>query len=215
MKLQAIRTNFIWNNILLFVVSFTFLIVWLPLIRSIFDGPSYVWGTTLFGIPISGAGLSPSLLFVFFQFVFYIFLFFSFYWFANRAVFRTLIISWFVMVFGNFFYDIAVNGDTMFHGDTMDVHFSLLSIVLPLGIIAALLTAYVIYRDSRHDNVAIGWSKKNSLIAAIIYGPLPIQAILFATGEPHDLGDQIGVVIAIAQAFLTPLIVRPYKKKTV
>jgi hypothetical protein len=114
------------------------------------------------------------------------------------------------MVFGNFFYDIAMNGDTMFHGDTLNVHVSLLALVLPLGIVTLVLILKVLVKDSGLSASGLFWNKKNTIRLLILYGPVPIQAVLFAFGEPHDITDQIGVIIAILQAFLVPLIVRPY-----
>ncbi len=211
LKLKAHKPNNLWFNLLLFVISFTFLIVWLPLIRSICDGTSYQWGTTIYGFAISGAGLTWSLLFIFIQFVFYLFLFLSFYWMKNRMVHKILVIIWYLFVFGNLFFDIAVNGDTMFHGDTLNVHVSLLSLVLPLGLFALGLIAFVFRKDLSLESPDIGWNRKNNRWFIILYGLLPIQIMLLAFGEPHGTTDQIGVVICILQALLVPLIVRPYK----
>jgi hypothetical protein len=65
----------------------------------------------------------------------------------------------------------------------------------------------------RAGNEAIVWSRRNTILALIILGPLPIQAILLATGEPHGLTDKIGVLISIAQCFVIPFIVRPYRSR--
>lgn len=209
--LNATRRNNAWFNLLLFIISFTFLIVWLPLIRSICDGTSYQWGTNLFGISISGAGISLSLFFVIAQFLFYMALFFSFYWFSNRYYFKLLVILWYVMIFGNMFFDIIKNGDTMFHGDTLNVHVSLTNIIVPLGIIALGFILMVFRKDASFASTGVNWNWKNTKRFIILFGPVPVQAILFATGEPHGITDQIGVVLAITQALMVPLIVRPYK----
>jgi len=46
----------------------------------------------------------------------------------------------------------------------------------------------------------------------IILAPLPIQAILFATGEADGLTDEISVIITIIQSFLIAIIFFPTKK---
>jgi len=116
------------------------------------------------------------------------------------------------MVFGNLFYDIAMNGDTMFHGDTLNVHVSLLALVVPLGIIALALIVIVFLKDAGFASTGLHWNKKNTVRLLVLYGPLPIQAVLFVFGEPHGISDQIGVIMAILQALLVPLIIRPYSE---
>lgn len=39
-------------------ISLLFLFGWLPLLRSLMDGPSYQWGTTLLGLRFAGAGIA-------------------------------------------------------------------------------------------------------------------------------------------------------------
>ncbi|NND52937.1 MAG: ubiquinol cytochrome C oxidoreductase, partial [Flavobacteriaceae bacterium] len=57
------------------------------------------------------------------------------------------------------------------------------------------------------------WHKNNTRLALLILGPVIVQAVLFAIGEPHGITDRIGVVIAIIQCFTIPLIFIPYRKK--
>jgi hypothetical protein len=134
----------------------------------------------------------------------------SFYWFRNRTVHYVLLGLWWIHVFGNLLFDIAAYGDTEFHGDTLNVHLSLSMIVIPLGVIALALLVLAIRKDFKSDLSAIPWSRRNRRLALLVFGPLPIQAILLATGEPHGATDQIGVLISIAQCFLIPFVVRPY-----
>jgi len=79
-----------------------------------------------------------------------------------------------------------------------------------------MLIFLVIKADRKAEEQIIPWSTKNKTLLLIILGPLPIQAILFAIGEPHGITDQIGVIMSILQSFLIPMIVRPYaiKQKT-
>jgi len=193
------------------LISLTFMIVWLPFIRSIFDGTSYVWGTVFYGIGFRGAGISPDFIFIIIQLLFYAALMISMFWFRKRTWFYVLLFVWFMNVFGNLIAEIIISGDIMFHGDTMGVHISLTPILVPLCLLALVFIYLIIRADSKAEEQAIPWSSKNrKLLWLFLLGPLPIQAALLATGEISGTTDQIGVVMCIAQCFLIPRILRPY-----
>ena len=213
-NLIAIRSKNILFNILMFFAAFTFMLVWLPLLRCLFDGNSYQWAQQYYGITLVSKGLSADYLALVFFLIIYMALFSSFYWIKNRVIFYALLIWWWLHVFGNLLFEIIQNGDTQFHGDTLNVHVSLSAIVIPLAIIAAILIFLVIRKDRQTPDTQIKWSKPNTQKALFILGPLPIQAILFATGEPHGITDQIGVLIAIAQSYLFPIIFFPAKNQS-
>lgn len=120
--LTAYRNSNVWTKIQAFLLSLTFMIVWLPFVRSLFDGESYAWGTNYFGFFISGNGVTPSFLFLIIQMALYALLFIGLYRMKNRKLYFGLLFIWWINVFGNLIYDIIVNGDTMFHGDTLNVH---------------------------------------------------------------------------------------------
>lgn len=208
--LTAYRQPNVWTNVLTFFLSLTFMIVWLPFVRSLFDGVSYQWGTEYFGFLIYGAGVTPSFVFLILQLALYVALFVGLYHMRNRKLYAALLGIWWINVFGNLIFDIIVNGDTMFHGDTMNVHISLTAIILPISALALFLVIQVIRSDFRSEEFSFPWTSKNNLMMYLILGPLPIQAMLLASGEPHGITDQIGVIISILQCFLIPFIFRPY-----
>ena len=210
MKMIAYRTNQTLKSVLLYIIALTFMLVWLPLLRSLFDGISYEWGMTYFGIIFRGAGISIDYLFLIAQMVFYAILFYSSYWSRQRWIFYVALVIWFLHNFGNLLMEIILEGDTMFHGETLNVHVSLTAIVIPLSIVTVLLIGLVIRKDLLAENSQIQWSSGNNKRALIIFGVLPIQAVLFALGEPHGITDQIGVIITILQCLLVPLVIRPY-----
>ncbi|NMM47584.1 ubiquinol cytochrome C oxidoreductase [Marinigracilibium pacificum] len=214
-NLIAYRKTDLWKNILMFLFSLTFMIVWLPFIRSIFDGESYVWGTEYFGFWLRGEGVTPEFLFLIIQLVFYVGLFYSMYWVKNRNIFYSLLVVWWVNFFGNLLFDILKNGDTVFHGDTLNVHVSISAIVIPLSVIALFVIFMAIKSDMNAIEKHIEWKSKNSILLAIILGPLVVQAVLLATGEPHGVTDQIGVILALIQCFTIPFIYRPYQNSEV
>lgn len=211
--LQAYRTPNTLTNILTFLISLTFMTTWLPLLRATFDGASYQWGTQYFGFLFYGSGVNIDFIYVVVQFLFYSALMVSMYWVRNRTIYHSLLVVWLINYFGNLVSDIIINGDTMFHGDTMNVHISITWIIVPLSIAAMMLVFFVIRADRSAEEQIISWSSKNKTLLLIILGPLPIQAVLFAMGEPHGITDQIGVIISILQSFLIPTFLRPYVVK--
>lgn len=213
--MQAYRAPTGLTNLLTFLISATFMTTWLPFLRAIFDGESYQWGTNYFGLLFYGAGVNSDFIYVVIQLLFYSSLMISMYWVQNRTWYYGLLVLWFVNFFGNLISDIVINGDTMFHGETMNVHISITWIVLPLSFLAMLLVYGIIRTDKSGQEQSIPWSIQNTRLLFIILGPLPIQAILFASGEPHGLTDQIGVIISIAQCFFIPFILRPYLNKQI
>ncbi|MEN2282099.1 ubiquinol cytochrome C oxidoreductase [Algoriphagus sp. SE2] len=207
----AFRTPNLWTNVLSFFISITFMIVWLPFIRSLFDGTSYVWGTEYFGLKLTGAGITPSFLFLIIQMSLYALVIFGLYRMRNRKLYFALLGIWWLNVFGNLLFDILKNGDTMFHGDTLNVHISITTIIVPLAAIAMFLIIQVVRTEK--EDISISWTKKNSTLLNIFLAMLPLLFILLYSGEPHGITDQIGVIIAIAQCFYIPMIFKPYGYK--
>lgn len=207
----AVRTNTPLFNVLLFLIGITFMLVWLPLLRCLFDGSTYSWGQWYFGTQFSSAGISADYFILIPFLLLYLALFYSFYYLKNRTVFYGLLVAWWVHFWGNFLLDIFVHGDTMFHGDTLNVHVSLSAIVVPLAVAALLLIVVVIRKDRQMEAVSLPRTNAKQLFTWIILAPLPLQAILFMVGEPHALTDEISVLITIAQSLAMPFIFTPGK----
>ncbi len=211
----AVRPNNALFNSLMIFSGLTFMLVWLPLLRCLFDGKTYSWGQNYFGIFFNSTGIEAGYFILIPFLILYLFYFYSFYWVRNRTIFY-IMLAWFWMHnFGNLIYDIIKNGDTEFHGDTLDVHISISSIVIPLSVIALIWVVAVILKDRKLPEVSIPWSRSNTRKALIILSPLPIQAIMYATGEAHGLTDEISVVITIIQSFLLAIVFFPKKIKII
>jgi len=103
----------------------------------------------------------------------------------------------------------------MFHGDTLNVHVSLTSIIIPLAALSLVLIFFVIRKDLSDGETLILWSASNKKLSLIIFGMLPIQGVLFYMGDPHGITDQIGVILSLLQCFLIPVIIHPYSKDSV
>lgn len=210
----AVRPNNALFNFFMVLTGITFMLVWLPILRCLFDGKTYSWGQTYFGFNLYSEGVQADYFMLFPFLLLFVLLYYSFYWVKNRTIFYVLLVLWWIHSLGNFIYDIIKNGDTFFEGDTLDVQISISMIVIPLSIIMLMLIMVVIRKDRKFAEVNIPWNRKNNLKALLILGVIPIQAILFATGEAHALTDEISVIITILQSFLIPVIFFPSKKKT-
>lgn len=208
----AIRpSNGLFNG-LMFLSGFTFMLVLLPIVRCLFDGDTYSWGNQIYGISFFSKGIQPDYFILIPLLVFYLFFYYSFYWVKNRCLFYTALIIWWLLNFGNLLFDIIKNGDTMFHGDTLNVHISLSNIVIPFSVITVIWIVMIILKDKKRPKVSIPWTKKNKNLAIILLCLLPVQFVLLATGEPNTLTDEIGVVITIIQSFTVAFVFIPTKK---
>jgi hypothetical protein len=206
------RSNLLFNS-LMFFSGLTFMLVLLPLIRCLLDGKSYSWGQEYFGMVFNSSGIELDYFILIPFLLLYLVYFYSFYWIKNRTVFYIMLIWFWVHNFGNLLYDIIKNGDTMFRGDTLDVHVSISSIIIPLAIVFLIWITAVIIKDRNMEDVSVPWGNKNKIWLLIVLGSLPIQTLLYATGEPDGLTDEISVFITILQSFLFGLIFIPRKDK--
>lgn len=212
-QLFAFRRPSTWSNVLMVVISITFMIVWLPFIRSLFDGDTYQWGMDYFGLFISGAGITPSFIFLVIQLALYTLLIIGMYRMANRSLYHVLLGLWWINVFGNLISDIIINGDTQFHGETMNVHISIAMIVIPLSLLALLLVLVFIRSESQYKlSEPLPWSLRNQKLGIAFLLSLPVVFILLFFGEPHATTDEMGVIIAISHCFYIPFVFKPYVK---
>ncbi len=209
----AIRESKLPYNLLLGLVGLTFMLVWLPLWRCIMDGSSYQWGMAFFGHRVYSKGIEGDIWFLLLQLPFFALLIYSFYWIKNRALFYGLLGAWFVLSFGNFLYTVLAEGGMEFQGDTLGVQVSITSLVLALSAICLALIGWAVWKDRQSDNKAIAWNSRNNKWAIALLAMLPLQFILFASGEPHGTTDEIGVVITIAQSILLPFVFVPRREK--
>lgn len=207
----AVRENNLLFNGLLLFIGLTFMLVWLPLLRCLFDGVTYSWGQWYFGLTLSSAGISADYFMLLPFLLLYLALFYGFYYLKNRKLFYGLLAAWWIHFWGNLLLDMFIHGDTEFHGDTLDVHVSLSAIILPLAALALLLIVAVIRKDQRMEAIQVPRTDSNRLRTWIILAPLPLQAILFMIGEPHGLTDEIAVLITILQALAIPFLFSPGK----
>jgi hypothetical protein len=183
---------------LLLITCLSMMGTWLPLLRGLFDGPSYRWGNTLFGMSFSGNGIDGDYYFVVVNAVVGFLLLYTFYHTHKRVLFYTLLALWYITVVGNVCWTIFAGEGLYFHGDTLGVHLNLGYVVLPMVALLTVWVTWLVATDPRYGKVYT-WKMKNNRWLIVVLAMLPVQFFLLRTGEPHGLTDKIGVVMALSQ----------------
>ena len=185
-------------RVLMFWISLTTLVFWLPLIRGAFDGDNYHWalapgisGTGIHGsywVPVLGSAFALTTIFLGCR--------------GARFPFHWLLITWHLFLgIGSVYLAITNSESFVFSGDTLGISFSLTWIAPLICGGFALMVLYWVQRDlSSKVSVDIPpWTRSNTMWLLALVGLLPLQFVLFRFGEPNSLEDQIGVIITISQ----------------
>lgn len=197
-------------NVLLIITGISLATTWLPFLRGLMDGETYIWGTSLFGMTFSGSGISGDFYYVTLNLMAGLLLLYAFYWITNRIIFYSLLILWYGIMIANTFYEAIWGEGFFFNGDTLNVHVDLSYFILPVMLLFAILVTKVI-RTDRKFTLRPEWTRRNTNWTVALLVPLFVQAYLFREGEPHGLTDKIGVVIALLQVILVSIPFRAYK----
>ncbi|MFN2566606.1 MAG: hypothetical protein ABR499_16540 [Gemmatimonadaceae bacterium] len=201
---RLLRALLVWTSIV-------FLAAWLPLVRGAFDGPSYEWGTSYWGVPFSGAGVGgdywlPVLKTALGLAILWLG------WRGARPPFHWLLLAWNVVLTSDALYIAATRpGSLRFRGDTLGVDVSL-AWVAPLltGVFLALAVVWVV-RDRRQKDTrsAPRWTRANTAWSVALLALLPIQFALLRFGPPNGAADKAGVLLTIAQWLLVGVALKP------
>jgi hypothetical protein len=198
------------KSILLFIAGLSMVTTWLPLLRTVCDGNTYSWGTTFFGISFFGSGLTPDYFYVLANAAIGFSMLYGFYFMQNRKVFHSLAILWFAAIAGNSYFEVLLGEGYMFHGDTLNTHVDLSWVILPLTTLMLIAAILVVINDSKEAAI---WHQRNTRWLFGVLAFVPVQALLFVTGEPHGTTDQIGVIIALVQVVLFYWVFKRYSAK--
>ncbi len=198
-------------RVLLTWTSLTFLIAWLPFVRSAMDGDTYTWGFGWWGFAAGGTGLTaqywlPAVL---------VALGVTLLWFGSRGArtpFHWLLLAWHTALFTSFSYQSWANPDDFrFQGDTAGIDFSI-AWVGP-AITGAFLVASIFWvvRDLRKaDRGQVPpWTRANTMGLGSLIALLPVQFVLLRFGPTSGSTDVIGVLITVFQWMLLPTALTP------
>lgn len=195
------RTGAFLRNVALYLVAATFILTWLPLIRSILDGEAYEWGTAYFAMQFSGKGMGGDFWLLAAQGVFAFVLFYFGFRRAGRFAYA-LLIFWLVFNAANFAYGLVTAPDALIlQGDTLDVRINIGVIALAIfggGLVLALLGARLEFADGKRPP-HFAWTRANSVALFLALAILPLQFFLLRFGEQHARNDEIGVILTMTQ----------------
>ncbi|MCZ6835347.1 MAG: hypothetical protein O7G85_06180 [Planctomycetota bacterium] len=201
-------------RILLTWTSLTFILAWLPFVRCTFDGATYNWGFSWWGIDVGGSGISAHFLLL----VVEVGLGVALIWLGYRGArkpFHWLLIAWHTAIFTSFTTISLLSPEEFrFRGDTAGVDFSLAWVgpVFTGGFLVA--SIYWVVRNLRKPDQrqCPPWSRWNTIWLACLIGLLPIQFMLFRFDDMNWNSDLVGVFITIGQWMLFGDAIRPRGK---
>lgn len=187
-----------------------FVMAWLPLVRSLLDGPSYEWGLTLFGKQFSGAGLSGDYWFISLEATLGVVLLFLG-WRSPGALFKILSLFFTGAMFADTLYSAFVLGrGQTFEGATLGVAVSVGTIFMAVyGLMFALALVWAAFGQPGRP---ARWSIANGALLTIALLLLPLQYLLLSTGEGREISDQFGVLITMGQWLLVSLSFVPWTR---
>ena len=201
------------HRLVLFWVTLTLVFFWLPLVRSVMDGPSYQWGFGWWGWRLGGAGLSGDLWYLVSGVVLGLVLL----WSGARkgALFRWVAPLWMTLLLAEAVHSAITNPEGfVFYGDTLGLQINLTWLSPTFHLIGLVLVGLWLNRWRRvgHDpGVHSGKGVHLPRILALA-ALLPAQFFLLRFGEPHGATDAAGVLITIGQWLAAPWALGPVRK---
>ena len=202
------------DRLLRFILGWTtvtLLFVWLPLIRGVMDGPSYVWGSSYWGITVGGAGLAGHYWLLVVQGTIGLSILWLG-WRRPRPPFHWLLLIWHGVFGTDAIYSSISNPERYrFRGDTLGIDVSLAwagPLLFGGFFVLAIVWAVQDVRRRARQRVPSLPRWNTPLLAGLLL-LLPLQFILFRFGQAHGITDQIGVILTIGQCLLLGEALKP------
>lgn len=185
---------------IVFWIKFLLVFSWLPLLRILFDGDSYRWGTNHFGFGFASAGWGADAWLLVFKSALLIGLLWGALRGANR-LFQWGLLVWSVVLAADITTQFVRDPSGFeFHGDTLGIHLNLGWAVVAVTAAFAAMGSLWAYRELRSGAGprAPAWTDWNRRALGVFLLLLPIQFLLLRPGAPHGTTDAVGVLITIA-----------------
>jgi hypothetical protein len=198
---QRSRTGAFLRNLALYLIAFTFVLAWLPLVRSIVDGPTYEWGTGLFDLRFSGAGTGGDFWFLIVQAALALSILYLGFRSPGR-LFYALLVGWAALNAAHYGYGLVTAPSSLvFEGETLGVSLNIGVIAFALYAAVALLTILAAQLENAKGRrpPRFSWKRGNTVALVAALALLPIQFVLLRSGAPHARADEIGVLLTMAQ----------------
>ena len=211
MNLQTIQKKLL--PIVLLMLGFMVAWLWWVPMRCMMDGNVFQWGNSFGFASLRGNGMMgdfPILVLLSSYIISMIFLG----WRGARLPFHIMLVVWCVVEFATATVSAIQNPDAYrFRGDSFGIDISL-ALVGPT-IWALLLTISVIWVitncvSKQNEKKTPRWNRTNSTILIVAALFLPVQFLLFQSGEQHGLTDRIALILTIIQWILINFAMMPW-----
>lgn len=189
---RAVHATTMW------LLTLPFILFWLPFLRSLFDGASYEWGNTVFGVTFHGAGTGGDFWFPTVGTILGIVLLWSG-WRGPDRIFRPLALIVVGLWFADSAYTIGSGNDIMFEGATLGVALSIGKIALAYY---GVLLALILWGFRRPARAGLPLGLANYALLIVVLALLPAQYYLLSAGRGQEASDQSGVIVTMAQWLL-------------
>jgi len=182
-------------------ISFRTILPWLVFFRLTFEGNSYSWGTDYFGRMFYSSGLARAdFLVIYALLAMSLFLLFQ----LRKQNFK--LIAPVLVVYLGFFaadalYALLRGEPIIFQGDTLGVTLNLSTpfFVLQFGMFVVAIAWWLGVLDIATGPGPQPMARYKRVIVKICIAIVPLQLLLLIFGEPHELTDEIGVILTILQ----------------
>lgn len=198
--------------ILMVWLTLTFVFSWLPLVRSLMDGPSYQWGKVWFGRQFGGAGAAGDLWLLVLEVGLGLALL-VLGWRRPGLAFRTLATGWLALLLANTLHTVVADPGAMsFQGATLGLEISTIVLRPTLDGLALMLALAWALKWGKAARPAAVWGRLNSglLLLALLLAPL--QYGLLRTGQGQEFNDVVGVLLTIGQWLLISVALVPWAR---
>ena len=185
-------------------LSIRTILPWLVFFRLTFEGDSYSWGTDYFGKMFHSSGLARADFLII-----YALLAMSLFLLHHLRKHNFNLVAPALVVYLGFFaadalYALIRGEPIIFQGDTLGVTVNLSTpfFILQFGMFALAVAWWLGVRDIASGPGPQPMAKYKQAIVKICVAIVPVQLVLLIFGEPHELTDEIGVILTILQWML-------------
>lgn len=182
-------------------MSFKTLLPWLVFFRLTFEGDSYSWGMEYFGHMFYSSGLARADFLVI-----YALLASSLYLLFLLRRHNIRLAGLLLTIFLGFFaadaaYAFLAGEPMIFQGDTLGVtvDLTILFFIFQFGMFALALAWWWGSRDVSRGAGPQAMANYKKIMVKICIAIVPVQLVLLIFGEPHELTDEIGVILTLSQ----------------
>ena len=209
---MAPRPPTLLHGVLMGWLTITFVLAWLPLVRSLMDGVTYEWGTRYFGVPFSGAGLMGDFWLLVGLTALGLWLLYRG-WRDPSGPFSAVLLAWLGFVAADSIHLVVTAPERYrFEGATLGVNVALATVapLLHVGFFGLALWWVPRKRASAEPGTRPAWTGTNSALLGLVVLLFPVQFLLLRSGQGQEAKDVIGVLLTVCQWLLISAALYPW-----